>query len=54
MKEMGSFSVLAEFVGKVDLPIMLAGGIADKKSVQASFMLGAEGGVGRYGVYCHP
>ncbi|MBF0785288.1 nitronate monooxygenase [Muribacter muris] len=43
MKEIGSFSVLAEFVGKVDLPIMLAGGIADKKSVQASLALGAEG-----------
>ncbi|ULJ61948.1 nitronate monooxygenase [Wielerella bovis] len=43
MKEIGSFSVLAEFVGKVDLPIMLAGGIADKKSVQAALTLGAEG-----------
>lgn len=43
MKEMGSFSVLAEFVGKVDLPIMLAGGIADKRSVQAAYTLGAEG-----------
>ena len=43
MKEVGSFNVLAEFVGKVDLPIMLAGGIADKKSVQASMLLGAEG-----------
>ncbi|MDP0344553.1 nitronate monooxygenase [Glaesserella parasuis] len=31
MKEIGSFNVLAEFVGKVDLPMMLAGGIADKK-----------------------
>ncbi len=31
MKEVGSFNVLAEFVGKVDLPMMLAGGIADKK-----------------------
>ncbi|MDD0824769.1 nitronate monooxygenase [Mannheimia sp. AT1] len=43
MKEMGSFSVLAEFVGKVDLPIMLAGGVADRKAVQAAFTLGAEG-----------
>lgn len=43
MKETGSFSVLAEFVGKVDLPIMLAGGIADRKTVQAAFTLGAEG-----------
>ena len=43
MKEIGSFSVLAEFVGKVDLPMMLAGGIADKKAVQTAFMLGAEG-----------
>ena len=43
MKEMGSFSVLAEFVGKVDLPMMLAGGIADKRSVQAAYTLGAEG-----------
>ena len=43
MKEVGSFSVLAEFVGKVDLPIMLAGGIGDKKAVQASMLLGAEG-----------
>ncbi|HGO5856610.1 TPA: NAD(P)H-dependent flavin oxidoreductase [Mannheimia haemolytica] len=43
MKEVGSFNVLAEFVGKVDLPIMLAGGIADKKSVQAALTLGAEG-----------
>ncbi|WP_165089094.1 NAD(P)H-dependent flavin oxidoreductase [Neisseria yangbaofengii] len=43
MKETGSFSVLAEFVGKVDLPIMLAGGIADKRSVKAAFALGAEG-----------
>ncbi|STY88115.1 Nitronate monooxygenase [Moraxella ovis] len=43
MKEVGSFSVLAEFVGKVDLPIMLAGGIADKKAVQAALTLGAEG-----------
>ena len=43
MKEVGSFNVLAEFVGKVDLPIVLAGGIADKKSVQASMLLGAEG-----------
>ena len=34
MKEIGSFNVLAEFVGKVDLPMMLAGGIADKKAVQ--------------------
>ena len=43
MKEIGSFSVLAEFVGKVDLPIMLAGGIADKKAVQTALLLGAEG-----------
>lgn len=43
MKEVGSFSVLAEFVGKVDLPLMLAGGIADKKGVQAALNLGAEG-----------
>ncbi|WP_373752458.1 NAD(P)H-dependent flavin oxidoreductase [Neisseria weixii] len=43
MKEIGSFNVLAEFVGKVDLPMMLAGGIADKKSVQAARALGAEG-----------
>ena len=43
MKEVGSFNVLAEFVGKVDLPIVLAGGIADKRSVQASILLGAEG-----------
>ena len=43
MKEVGSFSVLAEFVGKVDLPIMLAGGIGNKKAVQASLALGAEG-----------
>lgn len=43
MKETGSFNVLAEFVGKVDLPIMLAGGIADKKAVQAALTLGAEG-----------
>ncbi|RPD89792.1 nitronate monooxygenase [Neisseria weixii] len=43
MKEIGSFSVLAEFVGKVDLPMMLAGGIADKRSVQAAYTLGAEG-----------
>lgn len=43
MKEVGSFNVLAEFVGKVDLPIMLAGGIADKKAVQAALTLGAEG-----------
>ncbi|WP_282840811.1 nitronate monooxygenase family protein [Moraxella lacunata] len=43
MKEIGSFNVLAEFVGKVDLPIMLAGGIADKKSVQVAQTLGAEG-----------
>lgn len=43
MKEIGSFNVLSEFVGKVDLPIMLAGGIADNKAVQASMALGAEG-----------
>lgn len=43
MKEIGGFNVLAEFVGKVDLPIMLAGGIADKKSVQVAQTLGAEG-----------
>ena len=43
MKEIGSFNVLSEFVGKVDLPIMLAGGIADKKAVQAALTLGAEG-----------
>ena len=43
MKEIGSFNVLSEFVGKVDLPIMLAGGIADKKSVQVAQTLGAEG-----------
>lgn len=43
MKEVGSFSVLAEFVGKVDLPIMIAGGIADRQAVQAAFALGAEG-----------
>lgn len=43
MKEIGSFNVLSEFVGKVDLPIMLAGGIADKKAVQATLTLGAEG-----------
>lgn len=49
MKEIGSFNVLAEFVGKVDLPMMLAGGIADKKAVQTAFMLGAEGvWVGRH------
>ncbi|EPY99804.1 hypothetical protein L278_08560 [Mannheimia haemolytica D35] len=41
MKEVGSFNVLAEFVGKVDLPIMLAGGIADKKAVQAALTLEA-------------
>lgn len=38
MKEIGSFNVLAEFVGKVDLPMMLAGGIADKKAVQTAFI----------------
>ncbi|MGK8250347.1 NAD(P)H-dependent flavin oxidoreductase [Moraxella lacunata] len=43
MKEIGSFNVLAEFVGKVHLPMMLAGGIADKKSVQVAQTLGAEG-----------
>ncbi|HGO5814261.1 TPA: NAD(P)H-dependent flavin oxidoreductase [Mannheimia haemolytica] len=43
MKEVGSFNVLSEFVDKVDLPIMLAGGIADKKAVQAALTLGAEG-----------
>lgn len=43
MKEVGSFSVLAEFVGKIDLPIMLAGGIADRATAQAAFALGAEG-----------
>lgn len=42
-KPIGSFSALANFLGKVDLPMMLAGGIADKKSAQASFALGAEG-----------
>ncbi|RRN05527.1 nitronate monooxygenase [Bibersteinia trehalosi] len=42
-KENGSFSVLAEYVGKVDLPLMLAGGIADKRTVQAALNLGAEG-----------
>ncbi|MDE4031355.1 nitronate monooxygenase [Glaesserella parasuis] len=36
MKEIGSFNVLAEFVGKVDLPMMLAGGIADKQAVQTA------------------
>lgn len=40
MKEVGSFSVLAEFIGKVDLPIMLAGGIGDKKGVQAALNWG--------------
>lgn len=43
MKEVGSFSVLAEFVGQINLPLMLAGGIADRQTAQAAFMLGAEG-----------
>lgn len=42
-KEIGSFSVLADFVGKTSLPLMLAGGIADAKSVRAALALGAEG-----------
>lgn len=43
MKEVGSFSVLAEYVGKINIPIMLAGGIADRVTAQAAFALGAEG-----------
>ncbi|MCW9733009.1 nitronate monooxygenase [Avibacterium sp. 20-15] len=42
-KEVGSFSALADFVGKVKLPLMLAGGIADADSVRAAMVLGAEG-----------
>lgn len=42
-KEVGSFTVLSDFVGKVNLPLMLAGGITDKKAVNAAFALGAEG-----------
>lgn len=34
MKETGSFNVLAEFVGKVDFPIMLTGGIDLEFTIQ--------------------
>lgn len=42
-KEIGSFAALANIAGKVNIPLMLAGGIADRNSVQAAFALGAEG-----------
>lgn len=43
MKEIGSFSVLSDFVGKVNLPLALAGGIASVSGVRAAIALGAEG-----------
>lgn len=42
-KEIGSFCMLSSFVGKVTIPLMLAGGIADKTAVAAASALGAEG-----------
>lgn len=42
-KEVGSFTVLNDFIGKVNLPLILAGGIADKRAVNAALALGAEG-----------
>lgn len=42
-KEVGSFTVMAEFAGKLELPLMLAGGIGDRTSAAAAFALGAEG-----------
>ena len=42
-KIIGSFSVVSQIVDAVNVPVMLAGGIADVRGVRASFALGAEG-----------
>ena len=42
-KIIGSFSIVSEIVDAVDMPVMLAGGIADVRAVRAAFALGAEG-----------
>ena len=42
-KIIGSFSIVSEIVDAVDIPVMLAGGIADVRAVRAAFALGAEG-----------
>lgn len=39
----GSFSVVSHIVDALDIPVMLAGGIADVRGVRAAFALGAEG-----------
>ncbi|GAX02921.1 enoyl-ACP reductase 2 [Secundilactobacillus pentosiphilus] len=40
---LGSFSVVPMIVDSVDIPICLAGGISDARTVNAAFALGAEG-----------
>ena len=42
-KEIGSFSALAMIESHINIPIMLAGGIADVSGVRAALTLGAEG-----------
>lgn len=40
---MGTFSIVPMIVDAVDVPVMAAGGIVDKRSAKAAFALGAEG-----------
>lgn len=42
----GSFSLLPYIVDAIDIPVCLAGGVCDRRAVNAAFALGAEG------VYC--
>lgn len=42
-KVVGTFSIVPMIVDAVNIPVMAAGGIADIRSVRASFALGAEG-----------
>lgn len=39
----GSFSAISHIVDSVNIPVMLAGGVADVRGVRAAFALGAEG-----------
>ncbi|VEG13251.1 NAD(P)H-dependent flavin oxidoreductase [Moraxella cuniculi] len=42
-QQIGSFSVVSHIVDEINIPVMLAGGIADVRGVRAALALGAEG-----------